>query len=659
MARIGVFICHCGSNIAGVVNANKVVEAAKELPGVRVCMDYKYMCSDPGQNLIINTIKEQGLDRVVVGSCSPRMHENTFRASVERAGLNPYMLEIANIREHVSWVHSDNKDAATDKAIKLVELAVAKVRRNEPLQKMYADIEKKALVIGGGIAGIQAALDIAANGYKVMLVEKEPSIGGRMSQLDKTFPTMDCSACILTPKMVAVAQNKNITLQTYAEVTEVNGYVGNFEVNIKKRARLVNMAKCIGCGVCTEKCPSKKTLSEFNANIATRKAIYTPFPQAVPNIPVIDKDSCLYFATGKCKVCEKVCPAEAIDYTQEDEIITERFGAIVVATGYDLYDHSCYGEYGYGEIPDVITGLQLERMINSGGPTGGHVKRPSDGKEPETVVFIQCVGSRDDAKGKPYCSRVCCMYTAKQALLLKEHYPNSQSFVFYMDIRAAGKGYEEFVQRVQTEYGVVYLRGRVSRIYEKKDHLLVKGVDTLSGKQIEIKADMVVLATGLEPKKEAQNLAQLLHIGYDQNGFYTELHPKLAPVETQIAGVYLAGCCQSPKDIPDTVAQASATATKVGALLSQESLEIEPMISEVNPLLCSGCKMCYSACPYSAIEMEDKEIRRGEVKNVAKVLTSVCKGCGVCVAGCYCKAIDLKGWTDRQLMEEIGVFNYE
>ncbi|MFH1860574.1 MAG: CoB--CoM heterodisulfide reductase iron-sulfur subunit A family protein [bacterium] len=658
MARIGVFICQCGSNIAGVVAIERVVEAAQKLPGVKVSMDYKYMCSEPGQNIIINAIKEQALDRVVVASCSPRMHENTFRMAVERAGLNPYMLEIANIREHVSWVHSDNKDAATDKAIKLIELAVAKVRRNEPLSKMYAKIEKRALVIGGGIAGIQAALDIAANGYKVMLVEKEPSIGGRMAQLDKTFPTMDCSACILTPKMVFVAQNKNITLQTYAEVVEVYGYVGNFEVKIKKKARFVSMEKCIGCGVCTEKCPSKKALSEFNANIAVRKAIYTPFPQAVPNIPVIDKDTCMYFSTGKCKVCEKVCPAEAIDYTQEDEIITERFGAIVMATGFDPYDHSSYGEYGYGEIPDVITGLQLERMISSGGPTGGHIKRPSDGKEPETVVFIQCVGSRDDSKGKPYCSRVCCMYTAKQALLLKEHYPNSQVFVFYMDIRAAGKGYEEFVQRVQSEYGVVYLRGRVSRIYEKREKLLVKGVDTLAGKQVEIDADMVVLATGLEPKKGSQSLAQLFHIGYDQNGFYTELHPKLAPVETAISGVFLAGCCQGPKDIPDTVAQASATASKVGALLSQESLEIEPMISEVNPLLCSGCKMCYHACPYSAIEMEDKEVRRGEARNVAKVLVSVCKGCGVCVAGCYCKAIDLKGFTDRQLMEEIEVFRY-
>ncbi|MFH1961288.1 MAG: CoB--CoM heterodisulfide reductase iron-sulfur subunit A family protein [bacterium] len=655
MSRIGVFICHCGSNIAGVVAIEKVVESAQKLPGVSVSMDYKYMCSEPGQNLIINAIKEQALDRVVVGSCSPRMHENTFRAAVERAGLNPYMLEIANLREHVSWVHSDDKEAATDKAIKLVEMAVAKVRRSEPLSKMYAEIEKRALVIGGGIAGIQAALDIAANGYKVMLVEKEPSIGGRMAQLDKTFPTMDCSACILTPKMVAVAQHKNITLQTYAEVVKVNGYVGNFEVQIRRKARFVSMEKCIGCGVCTEKCPSKKALSEFNANTAVRKAIYTPFPQAVPNIPVIDKNSCTYFATGKCKVCEKVCPAGAIDYTESDEIITERFGAIVIATGFDTYDHSSYGEYGYGEFKDVITGLQLERMISSGGPTGGHIKRPSDGKEPETIVFIQCIGSRDDSKGKPYCSRVCCMYTAKQALLLKEHYPNSRVIVFYMDIRAAGKGYEEFVQRVQTEYGAAYLRGRVSRIYEKREKLLVKGVDTLAGKQVEIDADMVVLATGLEPKKDAQNLAQLFHISYDQNGFYTELHPKLAPVETAIAGVFLAGCCQGPKDIPDTVAQASATASKVGALLSQERLEIEPMISEVTPLLCSGCQRCYHACPYSAIEMEDKEVRRGEIRNVAKVLVSVCKGCGVCVAGCYCKAIELKGFTDRQLMGEIEV----
>ncbi|MFH1096664.1 MAG: CoB--CoM heterodisulfide reductase iron-sulfur subunit A family protein [Candidatus Desantisbacteria bacterium] len=655
MSKIGVFICHCGTNIGGVIDIDRVVEFAKTLPGVKISVDYKYMCSDPGQNMIIEAIKQNNLDGVVVGACSPRMHENTFRKTIERAGLNPYLIEIANLREHNSWVHSNDTEAATKKAMKLVEMAVAKARRNEPISKMFVSIEKRALVIGGGIAGIQAALDIAEAGFLVTLVEKEPSIGGRMAQLDKTFPTLDCSACILTPKMVAVAQNKNITLMTYSEVIEVHGVIGNFDINIRKKARLINASKCIGCGICTQKCPSKKALSEFNERLEVRKAIYTPFPQAVPNIPVIDKDVCTYFQTGKCKVCEKVCPAGAIDYSQEDEIVTEKFGAVVIATGFDIYDHSSYGEYGYGEFKDVITSLQFERLINSSGPTGGHVSRPSDGKDPKTIVFISCVGSRDDSKCRPYCSRVCCMYTAKQAMLLRDHYPQTQSFVFYMDIRAGGKGYEEFVQRAQNEYGVIYLRGRVSRIYEKKDKLLVKGADTLSGRQVEIEADLVVLANGLEPKKDARNLAQLFHISYDQYGFYNELHPKLAPVETAISGVFLAGTCQGPKDIPDTVAQASASAAKVIGLLSKDKMEVEPMISMVNQILCSGCETCYIVCPYKAIEMEDKEVVRGDLRHVARVIESVCKGCGVCVGSCYSKAIDLKGFTDRQLLEEIKV----
>jgi heterodisulfide reductase subunit A len=655
MARIGVFICHCGTNIAGVIDVAKVVEFASSLPSVKIAKDYKYMCSDPGQNMIIDTIKQSNLERVVVASCSPRMHENTFRKTIERAGLNPYLLEIANIREQASWVHSDDKESATKKAMKLVEMAVAKVRRDEALSKMFVSVEKKALVVGGGIAGIQTALDIAEAGYKVVLVEKTPSIGGRMAQLDKTFPTLDCSACILTPKMVALAQNKNVTLMTYSEVIEVSGYVGNFNVKIKKKARSVDVSKCIGCGICMQKCPSKKALSEFNEKLEFRKAIYTPFPQAVPNIPVIDRTVCTYFLTGKCKVCEKVCPTGAIDYTQNDEVITEQFGAIVIATGFDIYDHSNYGEYGYGKIKDVITSLQFERLINSSGPTGGHVIRPSDKKEVKNVVFIQCVGSRDESKGRPYCSRVCCMYTAKQAMLLKDHYPDTQSYVFYIDIRAFGKGYEEFVQRAQNEYGVVYLRGRVSKIYEKGDKLIVRGADTLTGAQIDIEADLVVLANGLEPKQDAKELAQLFHIPYDQYGFYTELHPKLAPVETAVSGVFLAGACQSPKDIPDTVAQASAAASKVVGLFSKDKMEVEPMIASVNQLVCSGCETCYNVCPYNAIEMENKEIRKGEIKHVAKVLESMCKGCGACVGSCYSKAIDLKGWSDRQIMEEIKV----
>ncbi|MCX5776661.1 MAG: CoB--CoM heterodisulfide reductase iron-sulfur subunit A family protein [Candidatus Firestonebacteria bacterium] len=658
MARIGVFVCHCGTNIAGVVDVARVAKYAESLPGVRASIDYKYMCSDPGQNTVIEAIKKYNLDRIVVSACSPRMHEGTFRKTMERAGLNPYLMEMANIREHVSWVHSDDKELATQKAMKVMEMAVAKVRRSEALSKMYASIEKRALVIGGGIAGIQAAIDIAAAGYKVVLVEKEPSIGGRMAQLDKTFPTLDCSACILTPKMVAVAQDPNITLMTYAEVVEVCGYVGQFDVKIKQKAKSVN-SKCIGCGVCITKCPNKKSLSEFNEKLAPRKAIYTPFPQAVPNVPVIDRENCTFFKTGKCKICEKVCPTGAIEYSQQDEIIKEKFGAVVVATGFNIYDHSNYGEYGYGEIKDVITSLQFERLLNSSGPTDGHVVRPSDHKEVKNVVFIQCVGSRDEAKHRPYCSRVCCMYTAKQAMLLKDHYPETQSYVFYIDIRSAGKNYEEFVQRAQNDYGVVYLRGRVSKIFERGEKLIVKGADTLSGAQVEVEADMVVLANGLEPRSHAKELAQLFHMSYDQYGFYNELHPKLAPVETAISGVYVAGCCISPKDIPDTVAQASATAAKVCALFAKEKMEVEPLIAAVNPLTCSGCETCYNVCPYSAIEMEDKEVKRGDVRHVAKVIESVCKGCGACVGSCYCKAVDLKGFSDRQVMNQIEAATQE
>ncbi|MEI7905649.1 MAG: CoB--CoM heterodisulfide reductase iron-sulfur subunit A family protein, partial [Candidatus Firestonebacteria bacterium] len=583
----------------------RVAEYARSLPGVKYATEYKYMCSDPGQTLIVDAIKEHKLDRIVVTACSPRMHEGTFRKAVERGGLNTYMSEMANIREHASWVHSDDKEAATQKSMKLMEMSVAKIRRSEALAKMYATIEKKALVLGGGIAGIQAALDIAEAGYKVTLVEREPSIGGRMAQLDKTFPTLDCSACILTPKMVAVSQHPNIEILTYAEVMEVCGYVGNFDIKIKKKARQVSLKKCIGCGVCTQKCPSKKALSEFDEKLTPRKAIYTPFPQAVPNVPVIDRSACTFYSTGKCKICEKVCPTQAIEFEAQDEIVKEKFGAVVLATGFDIYDHSTYGEYGYGEIKDVISGMQFERLINSSGPTDGHVVRPSDQKEPKNVVWIQCVGSRDDSKGRPYCSRVCCMYTAKQAMLLKDHYPNVNCYVFYIDIRAFGKGYEEFVQKAQNDYGVIYLRGRVSKIYEKKDKLIVKGADTLSGSQVEIEADMVVLANGLEPRKGAKELAQIFHVSSDQYGFVNELHPKLGPVETAIAGVFVAGVVQACKDIPDTVAQAGAAASKVLGLFSKEKMEVEPLIAVVDQLACSGCETCYNVCPYSAIEMED------------------------------------------------------
>jgi heterodisulfide reductase subunit A len=650
--KIGVFICHCGTNIAATVDVEKVSREAARLPRVSFSTTYKYMCSDPGQNLVKEAIKKHSLERIVIASCSPSLHEKTFRNCVENAGINPYLVEMANIREHCSWVHQD-KEEATLKAIELVRLAVAKVSRNRPLEKTYVSIEKKVLIIGGGISGIQSAIDIGFANYPAVIVEREPTIGGRMARFDKTFPTLDCAACILTPKMVNVSQSEQVTIHTFSEVEEVTGYVGNFTVKIRKRARSVDINKCTGCGVCYNKCPSKVP-SEFDMGLGKRSAIYIPFPQAVPNVPVIDRENCLWFKKQKCGVCKKVCPFGAIDYDMQDEIFEEKFGAIIVATGFTQFDHSVYGEYGYGKYKDVVTGLHFERMVNSSGPTGGKIIRPSDGKEARDVVFIQCVGSRDEQKGLPYCSRLCCMYTAKQALLLKEHNKEAQAYVFYIDIRAAGKNYEEFVKKVQDEYDAVYLRGRVSRIFEKAGKLVVKGADTLSGAQIEIKADLVVLATGLIAQPDAPKLAQMLHIPYDQNNLFTEAHPKLAPVETITSGIFLTGACQSPKDIPDTVATASAASVKALGLMVQEKLVREPLIAKVKEELCSGCRACIQACPFSAIEEEEIEDRKLKRKRtVAKVLEAVCTGCGNCSAVCRMAAIDLEGFSDRQIMEEI------
>lgn len=650
--RIGVFVCHCGTNIAATVDVEKVSEETAKLPKVRFSTDYKYMCSAPGQNLIVQAIKEHKLDRVVIASCSPSLHEKTFRKCVEDAGINPYLVEMANIREHCSWVHED-KEKATQKAIELTRLAVAKVSRNKALEMTYIPIEKKVLIIGGGISGIQAAIDIAFANYKAVIVERESSIGGRMAQFDKTFPTLDCAACILTPKMVTVSQSEQVTIHTYSEIEEVKGYVGNFTVKIRKKARSVDINKCTGCGACYSKCPVKVP-SEFDMGLGKRTAIYVPFPQAVPNVPIIDRENCMWFTGQKCGVCKKICPFGAVDYDMQDEIIEDKFGAIIVATGFVEFDHSVYGEYGYGKYEDVITGLHFERMVNSSGPTGGRIIRPSDGKEVRDVVFIQCVGSRDEQKGMPYCSRLCCMYTAKHALLLREHNKDAQAYVFYIDIRAAGKNYEEFVKKVQDEYGAVYLRGRVSRIFKKDGKLIVRGADTLSGAQIEIKADLVVLATGLVAQPDAPELGQMLHIPYDQNNLFTEAHPKLAPVETITSGVFLTGACQSPKDVPDTVATASAASVKALGLMVQDKLAREPLIARVDPELCSGCLACIEACPFSAIEEEEIQDRKLKKKRVvAKVLEGVCTGCGNCTAVCRMSAIDLDGFSNRQIMEEI------
>jgi len=655
MARIGVFVCHCGENIGRTVDCAAVAEAAGAFPGVVKAIDYKYMCSDPGQQMIKDAICQEKLTGVVVAACSPRMHETTFRRAAAEAGLNPYLLEMANIREHCSWVHEDRR-AATEKAIDLVRIMVEKVKRNAELHPIRVPVEPTALVIGGGIAGIQAALDIANGGKKVVLVEKSPSLGGHMARLGETFPTLDCSQCILTPRMVEVAAHPNITLMTYSEVVKVDGFIGNFEVTIRQKARYVDPATCTGCGACMEKCPVKTIPDEFDAELGTRTAIYRPFPQAVPNKPVIDADHCLMLTKGKCGVCAKVCPTDAINYEDTDREITVKVGAIVAATGYELWDHSAYGEYGGGKLEDVINGFQFERLESASGPTGGEIRRPSDGKPVQTIVFIQCCGSRDPNRGVPYCSKICCMYTAKHAILYKHKMHHGRAVVFYMDIRAGGKNYEEFVRRAIETEGAEYVRGRVSRIYRRADgKLVVKGADTLAGRAVEIEADLVVLADAIVPRPASNRLAQMLGIAYDEHGFYSEAHPKLRPVETAKGGVFLAGACQAPKDIPDSVAQASAAASKVLALFSNPELEREPVVAKVNEDTCVHCGACIAACPYGAIEDKDITDSRGNVlRTVAYVNEGECQGCGTCVAVCRSNSIDLEGFTDEEVLAEIA-----
>ena len=625
--------------------------------GVFHAEDYPYMCSEAGQSRIAAAIREKGLTGIVVCSCSPRMHETTFRKAAEKAGINPYLVEIANIREHCSWIHKDMEEA-TRKAVILMRAAVAKVHLDAPLSAGESRVIKRALVIGGGIAGIQTALDIADAGYKVDIVEKSPSIGGRMSQLDKTFPTLDCSACILTPKMVEAAAHENITIHTYSEVEKVSGFVGNFTVDIRKKARYVDLNKCTGCGVCQEKCPSKKTLNEFNRGLNTRTAIYTPFAQAIPNVPVIDTASCIKMKTGKCGICEKFCQAGAIDYTQTDEIVTEQYGAIVVATGFDTIKLDKYGEYAYNESKDVITSLELERIMNAAGPTGGHLERLSDGKAPKEIVFIQCVGSRcADSRGKPYCSKICCMYTAKHAMLIRDKYPNTNVTVFYIDVRTPGKNFDEFYRRAVEDYGVNYIKGQVGKVAPQSDgSLLVQGVDLLENKQILKKADMVVLATAIEPNPDVRKIATMLTASIDTNSFLTEAHPKLRPVESPTAGVFLSGVCQGPKDIPETVAQAGAAAVKVIGLLAKDKLKTNPCTAKPDELRCNGCSQCANVCPYGAISYENRQVNDHgirEERRVAVVNSALCQGCGACTVTCPSGAMDLQGFSNRQIIAEV------
>ncbi|MFX0088183.1 MAG: 4Fe-4S binding protein, partial [Candidatus Hodarchaeota archaeon] len=640
--RIGVFICHCGTNIAGKISIEALKNFAETLPHVVAVRDTTYTCSEVGQNSIQETISEHNLTHVVVAACSPSMHEKTFRGTIEKSGLNPYMLAIANIREMNTWVTEDSEKSLR-KAKQLLAAAVRRVINQEPLDEEKLSVTPRVIVVGGGIAGIEASLQLANADKEVILVEREPSIGGQMARFDKTFPTLDCASCILTPKMVEVGQHPNINLMTYSSVDDFSGVPGQYTVRIRKKAKSVNEELCTGCGICEEKCPIKKIPSEFYMGLGNRKAIYRPFPQAVPQYPVLDRKNCTYFLKGKCKICEKECPTGAIDYEQQDTIIEVEAGAVILATGFEPYNPSKITQYHYGEYENIFRAIEVETMLNASGPTGGKLLLRKEGKftdtSPKSVGIIHCVGSRDN-NYNAYCSRVCCMYSLKYAHLIKER-TDATIFQFYIDIRAFGKGYEEFYDRLQKE-GVIFIRGKPAKILQDGDKLIVQVEDSLTQKPLHVPVDAVILSSALSARSDAREVASMFGIGCGAEDFFRELHPKLAPVDTQVDGIFLAGACQGPKDIPDSVAQGAAAAAGALRMISRGFVAVEPMIASITEDLCSNCKMCISVCPYDAIA-EDTE------KKVAVITASKCKGCGLCPSICPSSAIHQAFYSDEAI----------
>jgi heterodisulfide reductase subunit A len=642
--RIGVYLCHCGVNIAGVINMDKLQAYTEMLPNVAFCKQYKFMCSEIGQKMIQDDFKKGDMNRVIVAACSPRMHEPTFRRACKAAGMNQFLFEQANIREHDTWVHMRQPEAALVVAEDHVRLAAAKASLLEPLESMKVKVTPVALVIGAGVAGINTAKDLGNQGFQTYVVEKTPTIGGHMAQLDKTFPTMDCSACIITPEMANLGQNPKVKILSYAEVTDISGYVGNFKVTVNMKPHYVDQDSCTSCGGCVDICPVT-TENEFDVGMKDRKAIYIPFPQAVPNKYTIDMDKCI-----KCGLCKTVCEPHSINFDDKPKKIVLDVGTIVVASGYDVYNPSNYDPYGYGRFENVIDGLQMERELSSFGPVIGKPVRPSDGKPPHSIAFVNCVGSRSCQPGMhQYCSRVCCMYGIKQGRQYKEKHPEADVYVLYMDIRAFGKGYEEFYEIASREYGINFIRGRASEIFENpaNKNIIIRAEDTLLKRPIELEVEMVVLDVGLEPREDMGQLSRMVGVAQTSDGFLMEAHPKLRPVDTLSDGIFIAGAVQGPKDIPDAVAQAKAAASAAASIMAKGEVEIEPYFSVINDASCSKCLSCIDLCPFTAITY-DKFEHRVSINSV------LCKGCGTCTAACPCGAIEQNHFKDTQILAMIN-----
>ena len=644
--RIGVFVCHCGLNIAASVEVSEVVEVIKDYPGVVHAQDYIYMCSDPGQALVRKAIKEHNLTGLVMSNCSPSLHERTFRNLAAAEGLNPYLVEVANIREYCSWPHQGDKPTATKKALTIIKATIERVKRNQALVPMVVPLQKRVLILGGGVAGMQAALDIANGGYPVTILEKQPFLGGRVRQLDKTFVTLEDAPTLADEMVDRVLNQPNIEVLSSAEIAGISGYVGNFEVQTRRKTPWINAERCTGCGTCIEVCPAEVP-SVFDRGLVTRKAIdWTPGDRSGEKRVFLDQQSCHRTTLGEpCTTCKEACEEDAITYAG-DNLIEQTYGAIVVATGYDLYRKSALTEYA--SDPDVLDALQFERLLAENGPTGGKVLRPSDGREPKEVVFVQCAGSRDPDKHYPYCSKVCCMYTCKEARRYKEKVPDGQAYIFFIDVRSTGKGYEEFVKESVQKERLLYLKGKVSKIARSGDKIQVLGADTITGYSIEVMADLVVLAMATVPSPGARDLARLLNINTDAHGFIQEAHPKLAPVETLTAGIYLAGAAQAPKDIPHAIYQASGAASKILSLFSRKELVHTPLVALVDPEVCAGCGYCMDNCAFQAVEVNP-------LRKKAEVNEALCEGCGACATACPSGAIQVKNLDSRQVFDMISV----
>ncbi len=643
--RIGIYICECGPNIKDALDINEVVAFARNLENVALVKSFRLLCSEEGKLLLEEDIKKNDLTHLVVAACSPKEHEITFRKVLSKAGLNPFFLQIVNIREQCAWVVK-NKVLATQKAKTMIAAAVKRVSFHEPLELREIQCESDVLVVGAGVAGISAALTLAQRNRKVYLVEKLPCIGGKAVRYEKVFPRLECASCVLDPLLDEVLHNERIELMTYSEVQEVLGFYGNFIVKVKKKARFVDCKTCIGCGACLDVCPVK-VKNEYNERLDKRKAIYIPYPGSLPHIAVIDKEHCIHFHGKECNACHDTCPFGSIHYEETDQITELKVGAIVLATGFDVFDPRRASQFGYKKIKNVYTSLEFERLISSNGPTGGKILL-KNGKPPQKIALIHCVGSRSK-KYNEYCSGVCCMYSLKFSYMIKDQLPDTSIIEFYSDFCLPGRESQSFLNNLGGKEGIdfVHVKNTDSiELAQRQDKILITYKD-IQGKRKRLVCDFVVLSVALEAARDAGEVARIFGISQAEDGFFLEEHTNIAPVSTSIGGIYIAGCAHEPKDMQSAVAEGQAAAGRIlSQLIPGEKLFLEPITAEVDEVFCSGCKICIGLCPYRAI-MHDP------MKKVILVNEVLCRGCGVCVAACPSAAIKATYFSDKQIMAEI------